>query len=327
MPVNLTQLSQYIEEQIAKISLNPTTQADSLYKPIEYILNLDGKRMRPILTLLGCILFEDHYQKAIHAALATEVFHNFTLLHDDIMDRAPLRRNQLTVHEKWNTSTAILSGDAMLIKAYELLALTPSKHLSHLLALFNRCALEVCEGQQLDMEFESKGQVSQQEYLEMIRLKTAVLPGFCLEAGAIIGGAEPAESALLRQFGVYIGLGFQLKDDFLDVYGSQEKFGKQVGGDIIVNKKTFLLIRALEKAQDKQKKLLKNWLDKKKFNKKEKVSAITTIYNELNIKQELEKKINKYFDRSSTLLNKLEIAEQKKKYLVNFTKNLLRREK
>jgi geranylgeranyl diphosphate synthase type II len=266
---------------------------------------LGGKRLRPLLTVLSYSLYKENAKEIIPYAAAVEAFHNFTLMHDDIMDKAPLRRGQPTVHEKWNVNTAILSGDVMLVKVYDMLLGLEGKKLKEVLAIFNRCAAEVCEGQQWDMEFESKSRVTEAQYIEMIRLKTAVLLGFSLELGAVLADAPENDRLALREFGVNIGIGFQLKDDWLDVYADKKKFGKQVGGDIIANKKTFLLIKALEKAKGKQKAALEKRLTAKKFNKSEKVKAITSIYNDLSVSAITEKKISYFFDRGFTHLDNL----------------------
>ncbi|MFZ9981243.1 MAG: polyprenyl synthetase family protein [Cyclobacteriaceae bacterium] len=268
----------------------------SLYEPIRYIMSLGGKRLRPMLVLLAYGLYRRDFKKVLPYAVAVEAFHNFTLMHDDIMDNAPLRRNKPTVHEKWNINTAILSGDVMLVQVYEMLSGLHPEILKAALPKFNRTAREVCEGQQLDMDFETRDTVSEKEYLEMIRLKTAVLLGFSLEFGALLAGAPESDQKLLYDFGVSVGIGFQLKDDLLDVYAEKDKFGKQVGGDIISNKKTFLLIKALERAGGKTASELKEWLEKKKFNKTEKVKAVTGIYDQLDIQSLTNKKISKYFN-------------------------------
>lgn len=298
-----------------------------LYDPIRYMMALGGKRLRPLLTLLGYSLWRDEPDAALKPAVGVEVFHNFTLMHDDIMDRAPLRRGQPTVHEKWNGNVAILSGDVMLIQAYELLMEAPPHALKAILQKFNRCAAEVCEGQQLDMNFEDRTTVSQEEYLHMIRLKTAVLLGFSLELGGLMADATPEACEQLYNFGVNVGIGFQLQDDLLDVYADKEKFGKQVGGDILSNKKTFLLINALEKAKGQTATELHNWLDKEFFHPKEKVAAITDIYNRLGIRQLTEKKMNEYFRQGFAALDTLDIPEEKKNLLHSFTQQLIIRDK
>ncbi|WP_299464278.1 polyprenyl synthetase family protein [uncultured Microscilla sp.] len=298
-----------------------------LYEPIRYIMSLGGKRMRPLLVLLGYSLFDTNQQKAMNAALSVEVFHNFTLVHDDIMDEAPLRRGKPTIHQKWNTNTGILSGDVMLVQAYELLLDIDSAHLKRVIGKFNRCAAEVCEGQQLDMNFEHIDAVPEADYLNMIRLKTAVLLGYSLELGGIVANANEVATDLLNGFGVNIGVGFQLMDDLLDVYADAAKFGKQVGGDIIANKKTFLLINALKLAEGKTKQALEHWLSLTEFDKAEKVQAVTEIYNHLGIKALTEAKMNEYFDRGLQQLDAIEANEAAKAALRTFTIQLMNRDR
>ena len=299
---------------------------EKLYEPIRYILSLGGKRLRPVLTLMACELFVDNIDKALNPALAIEVFHNFTLIHDDIMDDAPLRRGKKTVHEKWNDNVAILSGDVMLIKAYELLTKCDPEYLNILINKFNQSATDVCEGQQYDMNFETVATVTESEYIEMIRLKTAVLLAFALEAGAISGGASSEMSDQLYDFGINIGIGFQLKDDLLDVFGDASKFGKQVGGDIISNKKTFLLIKALELANDSHLQELKKWIEMEEFDPEEKVSVVRGIYDELGIREICEAKMNQYFDLGFKLFDSINVDEERKMPLRKLTKELIDRE-
>ncbi|MFZ2905840.1 MAG: polyprenyl synthetase family protein [Cyclobacteriaceae bacterium] len=297
----------------------------SLYEPIRYLMGLGGKRMRPLLTLLSYSLYKDGVSEAVPYAVAVEAFHNFTLMHDDIMDNAPLRRGKATVHEKWNVNTAILSGDVMLVKVYEMFSSLESEKLKKVLKAFNTCAAEVCEGQQWDMEFETKNSVTEAEYIDMIRQKTAVLLGFSLELGAILADAPMEDQKSLREFGINIGIGFQLKDDLLDAYADPKKFGKQVGGDIIANKKTYLLIKALEKVKGNQKKELNDWLSAKKFNKQAKVKAVKAIYDSLNIRALTEKKVNKFFEMGFNNLEKIEGRTDAKMALKKFTENLVGR--
>ncbi len=297
-----------------------------LYDPIRYLMQLGGKRMRPLFTLLSSSMFTDHWQPFVRPAIAVEVFHNFTLMHDDIMDAAPLRRGQPTVHVKWNPNVAILSGDVMLVCAYQLLADIAPGQLTTVLKKFNRCAAEVCEGQQLDMNFETRTDVSEADYLDMIRLKTAVLLGFSLEFGGILAGADEKNTRLLYEAGESIGIGFQLKDDLLDVFGDQAKFGKQVGGDIIANKKTFLLIEALQLAGGEEGRQLDKWLQAKNFDPQEKVRAVTDIYNSLGIHEITEAKMNEYFALGLTCLSQISVPAERKAPLVEFVKKLIYRE-
>lgn len=304
------------------------SQPEELYAPIDYLMQLGGKRMRPILVLLGYQLFDDNWQKAVPAAASVEVFHNFTLMHDDIMDKAPLRRNQPTVHTKWNENIAILSGDVMLVKAYEMLMQgVEDKYLRKALEKFNRCAAWVCEGQQWDMNFEQRAEVSKNEYIEMIRLKTAVLLGYSLELGAMLAGADDTLQEQIRLFGENIGIGFQLKDDLLDVYGNPDTFGKQVGGDIIANKKTFLLLEALETAQEEDRKVLEFWLAQKKFDPAEKVQIVQKIYNSLHVQEKTKEKIDLFFAEAFALLKAMKIAPERKLFLEKFTQWLIERDR
>ncbi len=298
-----------------------------LYEPIRYIMAIGGKRMRPLLSLLSYQLYKEDIKDVIPASLAVEIFHNFTLMHDDIMDNAPLRRGQQTVHEKWNNPVAILSGDVMLVKAYQqLIAHCPKEKLIEVLEKFNQCAIEVCEGQQIDMNFEEQEQVHEADYIEMIRLKTAVLLGFSLEFGGILAMDNEADQALLYQMGVNAGIGFQLMDDLLDVYADQEKFGKQVGGDIIANKKTYLLIKAKELASGESSLELNKWLKSKDFNNEEKVNAVKAIYDELNIKKLTEDKMNEYFEKAFQNLDDLGAPSEKKVIIKDFFNFLINRE-
>ena len=301
------------------------SQPKSLYEPIRYIMALGGKRLRPLLALMAYSLYKKDPKSIVKYATAVEAFHNFTLLHDDIMDNAPLRRGKPTVHEKWNPNTAILSGDVMLVKVYDMFLSLEGKTLQETLRIFNQCAAEVCEGQQWDMEFETKNKVSESQYIEMIRLKTAVLLGFSLEMGALLANASEEDRNNLREFGTYIGIGFQLKDDLLDVYADKKKFGKQVGGDIIANKKTFLLIKAIEKARGKDKSELEQWLKAKKFTKRKKVKAVTALYDKLGIPQLTEKKIEFYFDKGFEKLKKIQDSPAKAQ-LIGFTRDLIDRQ-
>lgn len=320
-----------LRERIALINdriatLNFGDQPDELYEPIRYIMSLGGKRMRPLLVLLAYELFKDYPENILDQAIAVEVFHNFTLMHDDIMDKAPLRRGKQTVHEKWNEPTAILAGDVMLVRAYDLL-LEAEGDLKGMIKAFNDCASGVCEGQQFDMNFEDLPTVAEDTYINMIRLKTAILLGFSLKLGAMLAGTSSEQADLLYDFGVSVGVGFQLKDDLLDVYADQEKFGKQVGGDIISNKKTFLLLKALELANADQKAKLDHWLTVTDFDKAEKVAAVTAIYDEIGMRELTLDKMNQWFDRGFEALASLEVTEARKAPLVAFTKYLIDREK
>ena len=271
------------------------SEPEQLYSPIEYTIENGGKRMRPLLVLLGCKVFSESIDQAVHPALAIELFHNFTLVHDDIMDNAPIRRGQPTVHKKWNDNVAILSGDALFIKSYQELIKTRHEVLAPVLDIFNRTALEICEGQQLDMEFEKRQHVSISEYIHMITNKTAVLLGCSLQVGALIGGASPTQAQLLYDFGLNAGIAFQLQDDILDVFGESQKVGKQKGGDILANKKTFLLLKAMELASSEQQKKFEDLLNTSRADD-EKVQAVTALYNELQVRELAEDEMWKYFN-------------------------------
>jgi len=312
-----------VESELSKQEF--VVEPQGLYQPIEYVMSMGGKRIRPTLCLAGCYLFIDDISKAIKPSLALEIFHNFTLLHDDIMDNADVRRNQPTVHKKWDNNTAILSGDAMLIKAYQYAAGIDEKYLKDVLNLFSQTAIEVCEGQQYDMEFELRDDVTVDDYLTMIRLKTAVLLAASLKTGAIIGGADTKNADLLYDFGVNIGLAFQLQDDFLDVYGDIKTFGKAIGGDIVANKKTFLLINALQMASGTVKSDLQTWIDAKDFNAEEKIEAVRNIYNTLKIDTLAKEKMNFYFNQAISALNQINGRESMKEELQKFAFQLIER--
>lgn len=329
--MNITFDKQHIEEALAKINhvigSTPYGKApNTLYEPIRYIMSLGGKRMRPLLAVLSYQLFKDNLDEIINPAIGVEVFHNFTLMHDDIMDEAPLRRGKETVHQKWNPNIAILSGDVMLVKAYQLVLDVPEEIHKIVFDAFNECATGVCEGQQIDMDFEVRNNVTIDEYLQMIQLKTAVLLGFSMQLGAIVGGASLKTSSDLYEVGINMGLGFQLKDDILDVFGDQKKFGKQVGGDIISNKKTFLMISALDLAQGAQRDELNKWINLKEFDPREKVNAVKEIYGELKIRERSEEKMNEYFSLASKKLNSLPANYEAKENLENYIKFLIGRE-
>jgi len=286
-----------------------------LYVPVQYSLEMGGKRIRPVLLLMSFNMFKEEISSALPAAVAMEVFHNFTLLHDDIMDKSALRRNKPTVHMKFGANNAILSGDAMAFLSYQYLLECNSGRISDVIELFTGTALEICEGQQFDMDFENRRKVSEAEYLEMIRLKTAVLLGCSLKAGALLADADPVIAENLYSLGINLGLAFQLQDDFLDTFGNQQIFGKKIGGDILADKKTYLLIKALESAGDEDKSSLEKWLTKSSFDADEKIKAVTGIYNKLDIKQITINKINLYFKNTEKILDDLTLNENKKNYL------------
>lgn len=320
----IPQYQKWLEQEIRKQKFGKAPL--SLYEPIRYLMGLGGKRLRPMFTLLSYALFKDEVRAVVPYAVAVESFHNFTLMHDDIMDKAPLRRGHVTVHEKWNTNTAILSGDVMLIKVYDLFLNLKPAQLKTVLTAFNSCAAAVCEGQQWDMEFENTAQVSEQQYLNMIRLKTAVLLGFGLELGAILAGANASDRKALREFGTNIGMGFQLKDDLLDAFADPKKFGKQIGGDILANKRTYLLIKALARAEGKTKKELLYWLNAKKYNRVDKIKAVKGIYNELGIPGIVDRKVAFYFRKGFENLHMAGGKTTEKETLRQYAQTLIERQ-
>ncbi|TGE26623.1 polyprenyl synthetase family protein [Hymenobacter metallicola] len=322
--MNLSFFSDKITAALAQQRYGAAPEA--LYEPIRYIMALGGKRIRPLLTLLGAHLFTDDLDPILKPAIGTEVFHNFTLLHDDIMDQAPLRRGQPTVHEKWNANVAILSGDVMLVRAYELFLGVRPELLATVLRKFSQTAAEVCEGQQWDMLFEKDEQVSIAQYLDMIRLKTAVLLGFCLELGALLGGASAEAADHLRQFGTDIGLAFQLRDDLLDVYGDAATFGKRVGGDIVSDKKTFLLLTAQAQANAEQRATLARHIGQPTDNAEAKVQAVRAVYDELHIRPQTEALINQYFQDALHHLERVPVAAERKEPLRQLALQLMERE-
>ena len=325
MPLNVKHFTHLINDQLAKIDLDK--QPKALYEPMRYTLALSGKRIRPTLALLSYTLFKDDCEKIIKPALALEIFHNFTLIHDDIMDNASIRRGKVTAHKKWNRNTALLSGDAMLIKAYELLLAADSPNPKELLQAFNKCAIQVCEGQQLDMDYECKAYISTLDYLEMIRLKTAVLLGFSLALGALLAGATDKQRACLYEFGINMGMSFQLKDDLLDVFGNPRKFGKKIGGDIIAHKKTFLLVKTFETADDKTLAILRATMTSTHIAPEEKVRRVTKIYRDLQLEKLAINEINHYLREGFRLLGDLSInREERKGLMIDYANFLIDRE-
>ncbi len=322
----IEELQKIINGEIARRSagLNDRQPAE-LYAPIDYSLGVGGKRLRPVLLLMAFNLFSDEIEKALPAAIAVEVFHNFTLLHDDIMDKAEVRRNKPTVHLKFSENNAILSGDAMAFLSYQYLLECRSERMFDVASLFTKTALEVCEGQQYDMDFENRLDVTEAEYLEMIRLKTAVLLGCSLQAGALLANAADETVQQLYDFGINLGMAFQLQDDWLDTFGDQQNFGKKIGGDILANKKTYLLITALEKATESSKITLTKWLNTVDFNAEEKIDSVTEIYNMLGIKEITKTKIEQYFGRAAEILNQLPVNDLNKKHLIELSRNMLGR--
>lgn len=299
----------------------------SLYEPIKYVLSLGGKRIRPTLMLLSYNLFKEDPESILSSACALETYHNYTLLHDDLMDNAPLRRGHQTVHEKWNANVAILSGDSMLVLAYQrMLQCRPDK-LKPVMDLFTETALEIGEGQQYDMEFETRNDVTEDEYIEMIRLKTSVLLACAMKIGAILADAPADDADNLYKFGEQVGLAFQLQDDYLDVYGDSKVFGKAIGGDILSNKKTYMLINAFNRANESQRKELLHWVTLENPEPKEKISAVTKLYNEIGIDKLAEKKINYYFEQSRKYLAAVNVPEERKHELEEYANKMMHRKK
>lgn len=296
----------------------------SLYAPIKYVLSIGGKRIRPTLMLLAYNLFKDDPEKILSSACALETYHNYTLLHDDLMDNADVRRGQPTVHKKWNANLAVLSGDSMLVLAYQRMTECDS-HLAEVLRLFTETALEIGEGQQMDMEFETRNDVCEEEYIEMIRLKTSVLLACAMKIGALLADAPADDANNLYRFGEKIGLAFQLQDDYLDVYGDPAVFGKAIGGDIVSNKKTYMLINAFNRADNAQRAELERWIRATDFDRQEKVKAVTGLYDEMGIDRLAQQKIAGYFNESKTYLDRVGVSDERKSELMRYAQRMMKR--
>ncbi len=321
---NFEELRVKVETALQAVAWQRNPQ--SLYDPIQYTLKARGKRVRPVLTLLAANLWQSAIKSThLNPALGLEIFHNFTLLHDDLMDNSSHRRGKETVHIKWDANQAILSGDAMQIVAFQYMLRCEDKYQRQIHDLFSLTALEVCEGQQLDVEFETRMNVSKQEYLEMIKLKTAVLLACSLKVGAITANAPEKDANLLYEFGINMGIGFQLQDDYLDVFGETKTFGKNVGTDIVNNKKTMLLITALEEANQSQRQELLYWLDGENVNPEEKIQAVTHIFKQLGIAELTHEMILQYHQNALACLKKVQLPEEKKVHLANFAQMLNQR--
>lgn len=321
--MNFTEASSIINNEIDQLDWN--IEPKGLYMPVKHILSNGGKRLRPAVLLMSASIFTSDIKKAISPAIGVELFHNSTLLHDDLMDGATLRRNQTTVHVKWDANTAILSGDAMILLAAKYVSNCPVEFLGPVLNVYNKVVLEVCDGQQYDMDFEVRENVSVNEYLKMIELKTAVLLAGSIKMGAILGGASQYDQNKLYDFGLNLGLAFQMVDDLLDVYGDEATFGKEIGGDITSNKKTFMLISAQNKANGEDKETLVYWLKKEDFNREDKIREVTSVYNKLGIKKLAEDKAEEYFQKSLAALNQLSVKNATVNELANLAKLLLKR--
>ena len=302
-------------------------QPASLYEPVKYVLSLGGKRIRPVLMLLGYNLWREHPEDILMPAIGLETYHNYTLLHDDLMDKADMRRGHETVHRRWDANKAILSGDSMLVLAYERVAQVPAEKLRDVLDLFTVTALEIGEGQEYDMSFETRNDVTEDEYIEMIRLKTSVLLACALKMGAILADAPQEDVDRLYRAGEQLGLAFQLQDDLLDVYGDPAVFGKAIGGDIASNKKTYMLINAYNLANEKQRAELKRWIGAKTFNREVKVSEVTRLYDEIGSRQLCEQKINYYFDLARQTLDEVNVPDERKQALRHYMDEMLHRNK
>ena len=314
-----------VNDYLAQLPYNREPQ--SLYEPIKYVLSMGGKRVRPVLMLLAYNMYKENPESILSSACALETYHNYTLLHDDLMDNADLRRGHETVHRKWDANTAILSGDSMLVLAYERMAQCPKEKLAEVLHLFTETALEIGEGQQYDMEFENRTDVTEAEYIEMIRLKTSVLLACAMKMGAILADASAEDADNLYKFGEQIGLAFQLQDDFLDVYGDPAVFGKAIGGDITSNKKTFMLINAFNHATAEQREELTRWITAEQFDAAEKIAAVTRLYNEIGIDRMAKEKIEYYFAQSTQYLARVNVPEERKQELIAYTHDMMKREK
>lgn len=320
---NWEQIRDILNKFIAGLEIEK--EPKELYTPITYTLSQSGKRLRPVLLLMAYNMYKDNIEEALYPAVAMETYHNYTLIHDDVMDRADMRRGMPTVAAKWGDNAAILSGDTALVLAYEFIAKASDDKLRALLSLFTKTAKEVGEGQQYDMEFETRDKVSEEEYLEMIRLKTSVLIAACLKMGGILADACKEDLENLYSYGETMGLAFQLQDDMLDVYGNSDVFGKKIGGDIVCNKKTFLLVKAMESASPEQLKEIKDWMAKDKFDEKQKIAYFTNLYNELGIRDLCEERINMLFAQCDGYLGNIALPHDKKVALKSFVDTLLNR--
>ena len=320
--------NEYLERVNNAIKAIPYPEQPShLYEPITYTMDLGGKRLRPVLVLMACEAVGGDINRALTPAIGLEMFHNFTLLHDDVMDKADIRRGKPTVHVKWDDNTAILSGDAMLTMATQLIAQAPADVMPQVMDLYNRTAMEIYEGQQYDVDFEKRNDVTVDEYIEMIRLKTSVLLGCACKMGALIGGADEATAQLFYKVGENLGLAFQLQDDMLDVWGDEATFGKAIGGDIMNNKKTFLLINAMQRATGDHKVELSLWLSTPNASRAVKVPAVTAIYDALNLRSLSLDAINRYNDEALNALNKIAISDEARSEFANFITRLVKRDK
>lgn len=323
--MTVKEITELVNEGINSLPYDRKPQ--SLYEPIIYTMSQGGKRIRPVLTLLSYYMFRDDIRQALPCAMGLEMYHNYTLLHDDLMDNADMRRGNMTVHKKWDANTAILSGDSMLVLSYQLMSQCPQEMLQQVIDTFTITALEIGEGQQYDMDFEKRTDVTEEEYIEMIRLKTSVLLACAAKIGAILAGASSEEQNHAYRFGEQLGLAFQLQDDFLDVYGDEKVFGKKIGGDITSNKKTYMLIKALERAEGTDKQQLEYWIEAQEFDRSEKVNAVTEIYTRLGIDTLAKERIDKYFTSALNHLDAISAPAERKAELLSFVQQMMRRER
>lgn len=323
--MTVKEITELVNEGINSLPYDRKPQ--SLYEPIIYTMSQGGKRVRPVLTLLSYYMFRDDIRQALPCAMGLEMYHNYTLLHDDLMDNADMRRGNMTVHKKWDANTAILSGDSMLVLSYQLMSQCPQEMLQQVIDTFTITALEIGEGQQYDMDFEKRTDVTEEEYIEMIRLKTSVLLACAAKIGAILAGASSEEQNHAYRFGEQLGLAFQLQDDFLDVYGDEKVFGKKIGGDITSNKKTYMLIKALERAEGIDRQQLEYWIEAQEFDRSEKVNAVTEIYTRLGIDTLAKERIDKYFTSALNHLDAISAPAERKAELLSFVQQMMRRER
>lgn len=317
----LTLIQNYID------SLPYNRKPESLYEPVKYVLSLGGKRIRPMLMLMSYALYRDDVERILPQAIGLETYHNYTLLHDDLMDNADVRRGMPTVHRKWDANTAILSGDSMLVLAYQRMQECPVEKLPAVLDVFTTTALEIGEGQQYDMEFETRDDVREDEYIEMIRLKTSVLLACAMKIGALMADAPQEDIDNLYRFGEQMGLAFQLQDDYLDVYGDPKVFGKAIGGDIVSNKKTYMLINAINKAQGEDLETLMRWIDAKEFDRSEKVKTVTAVYDRLGIGDLAKAKMEEYYAEALAALDRVAVEESRKSLLRDYAAKMMKRDK
>lgn len=318
-----SELLQIVRQGIEQLPLE--REPKGLYEPIRYELSLGGKRLRPVLMLMAYNMYREDVQTILNPALAIEMYHNFTLLHDDVMDRADVRRGKPCVHKVWNDNTAILSGDNMLCLAFQLMAQCPAQYMPEVISLFTQTAIEIDEGQQYDVDFETRNDVTEEEYIEMIRLKTSVLLACALRIGAVLAGAATDDAQLLYTFGEKIGLAFQLQDDYLDVYGDFQTFGKRIGGDILCNKKTFMLINALTHAGAEDRRELEHWLSATEYDEDEKISAVTAIFTRIGVDAMALERIEGYYREAEQCLSQVQLPQEKKDVLWNYALQLLGR--